>query len=94
MNQTAARRRAGVSGSRSSTVVPDSQLAKAVVEVLETRGPMSLRRGPQRSLRRKVARRNLTRSAAVAAEIARRVRRPDVSPLGPRCGSRGGHGVD
>jgi hypothetical protein len=74
MNQTAATRRFGAAGSHTSSVDPDPQLAKAVVEVLGTSGPTSLRRSPQRPLHSKIARRNLRRSAAVAAEIARRVR--------------------
>jgi hypothetical protein len=59
---------------RGNTVEPDPALAAAVVDVLESRGPMSMRTSPPRALRRRLQRRNLTRSAAVAAEIARRVR--------------------
>lgn len=58
----------------SNKVEPDPALAAAVVDVLESRGPMSLRTSPPRALRHRLQRRNLTRSAAVAAEIARRVR--------------------
>lgn len=59
---------------RLSTTSPDPALAAAVVDVLESRGQLGTQRSTQRGMRTRIARRNLTRSAAVAAEIARRVR--------------------